>query len=111
MTIDTGLTFYDRDGNVITIEEWSKLRLSGKTVVEKTTVNNYEVSTVLIGYDANLGFNDGPPIIFETMIFDTAPDDEDTRWDDVYMDRYATEQEARDGHARAIEHAKGLPNE
>lgn len=53
----------------------------------------YSVSTVWLGLDHRFG--DGPPLIFETMVFATSTRDELTR-------RYSTEQEAREGHAEVV---------
>ena len=53
------------------------------------------ISTVFIGIDHQ--FADGPPRLFETMIFLG-----DSR-SDVYCRRYPTRDAARDGHARAVD--------
>lgn len=50
------------------------------------------VSTVFLGLDHNWG--EGPPQLFETMIFG-GPHDE-------YQERYSTWDEAVHGHARAV---------
>src|SRR5882724_8255427 len=51
------------------------------------------VSTVFLGLDHRFG-RDGPPILFETMIFG-GPHDE-------YQERYSTWDEAVAGHKRAL---------
>ena len=51
------------------------------------------VSTVFLGL--NHQFGDGPPLIFETMIFSPGPLDQEC-W------RYSTESEALVGHAAAV---------
>ena len=56
------------------------------------------VSTVFLGIDHNFRLN-GPPLLFETMIFG-GPHDQ-------YQDRYATKDEALAGHAKALRIAKG----
>lgn len=64
--------------------------------VARTTIGQAEVSTVFLGIDHNWGA-DGPPILFETMIFvgkDGGVED--------YQERYATWAEAEEGHARAV---------
>lgn len=48
-----------------------------------------DVSTVFLGLDHNWG--DGPPLLFETMVFGGLLDGE--------MDRYATKADALIGHA------------
>jgi hypothetical protein len=55
-----------------------------------------EISTVYLGF--NHRFGDGPPLIFESMVFG-GPLDQETR-------RYATELEARAGHAELLELAR-----
>jgi hypothetical protein len=52
-----------------------------------------EVSTVFLGIDHNF-FGEGPPILFETMVFRDGAGCED--------ERYATWDEAEQGHARMV---------
>jgi hypothetical protein len=63
-----------------------------KRIVGKTKVGEAEVSTVLLVIDHNFG--EGPPLIFETMVFG-GPHDE-------WMERYSTEAEAKAGHDRVV---------
>jgi hypothetical protein len=60
------------------------------------TVGGYHVSTVFLGLDHNL-FGDGPPLLFETMVFHLAGGGED-----LDMERYTTWDEAVAGHARIV---------
>lgn len=53
------------------------------------TIGEARVSTVFLGLNHNWG--DGPPLIFETMVFGGPLSDE--------QERYSTTQEAIDGHA------------
>ena len=53
------------------------------------------VSTVWLGFDHN--YSDGPPLIFETMVFPSEGD-----WDEIAVDRYSTEQEAMEGHRSLV---------
>ncbi|HVL13455.1 MAG TPA: hypothetical protein VM529_12890 [Gemmata sp.] len=55
------------------------------------------VSTVFLAL--NHSFGSGPPALFETMIFGGSHD--------YYQERYATAEEAREGHRRAVELAEG----
>lgn len=55
------------------------------------------VSTVFLSIDH--GWGDGPPILYETMIFGF-PEDHPLH---EYMERYATEAEASNGHTAAVE--------
>jgi hypothetical protein len=86
--------YYDKQGNPIDLWRWGELHEDlDYIVVEKTPLmyndEPVEVSTVWLGINHQWG--EGPPIIFETMVFG-GPDDGD-QW------RYSTEKEARDGHA------------
>lgn len=51
------------------------------------------VSTVFIGLDHNFS-SEGPPLLFETMIFEGKHDQ--------YQERYATYEEAKAGHEKAV---------
>jgi len=51
------------------------------------------VSTVFLGLDHSFG--EGPPLLFETMIFGGP--------EDGYQDRYSTWDEAIEGHKKAVE--------
>jgi hypothetical protein len=59
------------------------------------TVNGQDVrvSTVFLGIDHDFS-KDGPPILFETMVFGGERDQE--------QERYATWEEAEDGHAKFV---------
>lgn len=60
--------------------------------VGRTDVGEATVSTVFLGIDHNWG--DGPPVLFETMVFGGDHD----QW----TDRYRTWDEAEAGHARVV---------
>ena len=62
-------------------------------IVEQTTIGQVRVSTVFLGLDHQFG--DGPPLLFETMVFGGEHDQE--QW------RYSTWDEAVAGHAAAVE--------
>lgn len=70
---------------------WAKWFETANRTVEKTRNGNVEVSTVFLGIDHQFG--DGPPLIFETMIFG-GPEDQ-------YTDRCSTWDEAVKMHERA----------
>jgi hypothetical protein len=91
--------FYDRAGDPITRERWSVLtRDDSYRRVDMTTLKFGEtlvmVSTVWLGIDHSFGVPGMPISIFETMVFDGPRDG------DQY--RYATEDEARAGHAEVV---------
>jgi hypothetical protein len=76
--------------------KWSAfLRDIGHRMVAKTDLpDGAMVSTVFLGTDHQFG--DGPPLLFETMIFHGDPGTGDECW------RYATRAEALEGHAAAV---------
>lgn len=87
---------YDRDGKPITWEEYSKLYQETYSRIALTQFDDGStVSTVWLGIDHSFGGNSAP-IIFETMIFSAAPDADELCW------RYSTEEEALEGHERAV---------
>ena len=61
-------------------------------IVEKTTLpDGSRVSTVFIGLDHNYS-EEGPPILFETMVFGDFPDQDD------YQQRCSTREQAIEMH-------------
>jgi hypothetical protein len=92
--------FYDRSGNPISLEGWSYLFAEDRSVgMDKINANEY-VSTVWMGLDHSLAlpWYTGEPLIFETMIFGGKFNQE--LW------RYATEEEAKEGHERIVRELK-----
>lgn len=66
---------YDRNGIPISMDEWSKTLAEQGNRVARSKVTDaadpsvsFDVSTVWLGLDH--GHQDGPPVIFETMVFD-----------------------------------------
>lgn len=55
---------------------------------------SYRISTVWLG--ANYAFLDGPPILFETMVFGGSEDQDQSMW------RWGTEEQAKAGHAEIV---------
>jgi hypothetical protein len=75
----------------------------------RTTVGNYEVSTIFLGLDH--GFRRGSkPVLWETMVFRTKPRRMHTEGDTTIieadyadrMQRYTSEEAARRGHAAMV---------
>jgi len=60
--------------------------------VAKTMVGKTRISTVFLGLDH--GWGEGPPVLFETMIFGGP--------EDGYQERYCTWDEAKEGHRKAV---------
>lgn len=91
--------FYDRQGNPMPMMEWARryeTRGDEKRVAESTLPNGRWVSTVWLGIDHSFG--SGPPLIFETMVFESEDD-----LSELDCERYSTEAEAVAGHARIVE--------
>jgi hypothetical protein len=92
--------YYDRQGHPLDLQAWAhKLEDMDYKIVRQDHVDGHFVSTVWLGLDH--GMFGGPPLIFETMIFDQRADAHS--FDEVYCERYTTEDAARVGHDRAIE--------
>lgn len=89
-----GIRYYDRDGKLISENEWvAWLRDMDYKRVAVTAVGDVRVSTVWLGLDH--GFLDkGPPLIFETLIFGGPLDG--------HMWRYPNEVAALAGHDQAV---------
>ena len=68
-----------------------------KTIIKSKTGKHYVVSTVRLPFDHTFGR--GTPQLFETMVFERDGED----WMDLHCERYATEDEARDGHEKVVE--------
>ncbi len=74
--------------------EWASWFENADRTVAKTKISKtIRVSTIFLGLDHN--YNDGPPVLFETMVFGGELDQE--------MDRYSTWEEAEAGHTRMVE--------
>lgn len=101
----TGYHFYLEENHSCrpcTLMEWAEqfeyLSCHNKKHVGNDIINGKHVSTVWLGTDHNFlrEINGGPPLLFETMVFG----DEGR---DIYLERYATWDQAFEGHKRAIE--------
>jgi hypothetical protein len=85
--------YYDRDSQPCSQQFWiSKLRDLDYKRVAYTVIGEMYVSTVWLGL--NHSFVDGPPEIFETMVFGGELDQE--QW------RYSTIEQARAGHEDVV---------
>lgn len=73
--------------------EWGKFMQDGDgRTVSVATFTDCRVSTVFLGLDH--AFGDGPPVLWETMIFGGEHDG--------YQRRYTTREAALDGHLAAM---------
>ena len=73
--------------------KWARWFESADRRVAKTTLQDCEISTVFLGLDHQ--WRDGPPLLFETMIFGGESDRE--HW------QYPTWDDAMAGHRRIVE--------
>lgn len=91
--------YYDKEGKPITSSEWAKLfqDVEYKVVRQTTTKNNYFISTVWLGLDHGHGLDE--ILIFETMVFDMK---NGFTGRDLFMERYETEEQAKQGHREAV---------
>lgn len=77
--------------------EWGQwFEKANRQVADTKLPHGVRVSTVFLGLDHSFG--DGPPILFETMIFGGKHNE--------YQERYATWEEAKSGHKEAVKLAK-----
>jgi hypothetical protein len=78
--------------------KWAEWRgqHDGERVLLQTRIGEAFISTVFLAVDYN-HFHEGPPILWETMVFDGPPGLEYTMW------RYRSKLEALEGHVRAVE--------
>ena len=84
-------------GNLVEWARWFDDPSSNRTVGNWQGKRGSSVSTVFLGLDHNFG-GDGPPLLFETMVFGGLFDDE--------QKRYATYEEAEKGHLLMVELAR-----
>lgn len=93
---------FDRQGNPLTLWEWIPLHGDPKYRRVAATQLGFDggifVSTVWLGTDHSFGT--GPPLIFETMVFDRTTSA--SMANDLFMDRYSTEEQALAGHEAMV---------
>jgi hypothetical protein len=97
-TSDFGM-YYDRKGTPLTEDEYMAiLRSPGYQDMRRVCIDELDgilCSTVWLCLNHNYG--SGPPLIFETMVFDRKSEHP---WCEGYMARYSTLEEAIAGHRR-----------
>ena len=78
----------------VDLMEWARsFEGTDRCVAVDELPNDVRVSTVFLGLNHNWG--DGPPVLWETMIFGGAHDG--------YQDRYSSRDDAIAGHAKALQ--------
>ena len=88
--------YLDRQGKPMGVRAWAGLLedMDYKRVRETTLPDGKWVSTVWLGLNHNWG--DGPPLIFETMVFNKGSSS------DLDCTRYSTEAQAIKGHEEMV---------
>ena len=79
--------------------EWGRWFQEADRVVKRTKIGEANVSTVFLGLDHQFG--DGPPLLFETLIFGGERDGD--------MWRYSTWDEAEAGHDKVVAELMASP--
>ena len=77
--------------------KWGQWLETADRTVAKDTVGDSDVGTVFLGLDHSFG--EGPPLLFETMVFGGSLSDA--------MDRYSTWDEAVSGHNAMVCRLRG----
>ena len=100
------ITYYllDNEHNVvptINVHAWANFFRLPDRIVKQEYIEEVKISTVFLGIDHSCT-GEGPPIVFETMIFGGEHDG--------YQDRCATWVEAEAMHAKAVALVNGGRN-
>jgi hypothetical protein len=86
-----------KEAKSVDLITWAKWFEAADRHVAKTDItDDIHVSTVFLGLDHSFG--DGPPLLYETMIFGGEHDE--------YQQRYSTWEQAEAGHEKAVELAR-----
>ena len=94
------------------IVAWAKWFEKSDRHVAKETIGDVSVSTVFLGVDHSFGF--GPPMLFETMVFGGALDQEQERcstWGDAERMHSAMVERVKAEGSNAAVHRRGPDNE
>jgi len=84
---------------VVSLMEWARwMEVPGNKIIEQTKKGKILVSTIFLGLDYSWSEHGGIPILFETMISGGKHDQ--------YQRRYATIEEAREGHNETLKMAR-----
>ena len=86
----------DKEPVQVSSEEWGEWFEKADRHVGTDTVGDVSISTVFLGVDHQFG--DGPPLLFETMIFGGEHDG--------YRERCSTYEQAEAMHQKAMELVK-----
>lgn len=114
--------FYDRDGDPLSLRQWGLLfgdKAYQRVAEDYLDDGTIRVSTVWMGMPLGLTALSETPMIFETMVFVRSTEEQvakrrdqwegqgwssdDFPWEDLQCWRYATEDDAREGHRSAVD--------
>ena len=87
--------YMDDNTPIASPDLWAEIIRTSHRQVAKTDLGDIRVSTVFLGLDHS--FDDGPSLLFETMIFGDPFDQ------DEYLERSSTWEAAEAQHAKAVE--------
>src|SRR6266436_924888 len=92
------LKYFMLDGDKVTstndIHEWGKWMQTNNRQIGHDAINGVKISTVFLGLDHSF-MDEGPPVLFETMLFGEGANNE--QW------RYSSREMAEEGHAKIKE--------
>ncbi len=100
--------WFNRKGKPISVDEAELLLIDPNyKILKQDRIGDYFVSTVWLGLNMNHFDFEGKdtPLIFETMVFKYSKDGVSSA-DDLFMDRYCSEEEAFNGHEKVCEMAR-----
>jgi len=93
--------FFKLENNIpvpCSLMEWVQYMAIANRSIFKTKIDDVEVSTIFLGLDHN--YSDGPPLIYETMVFNGPLNGT--------MKRYSTLGEAKNGHCEMVDKVNQL---
>ena len=99
------MSYYSRKGKPISFDQWAQSR-ENKRVAEDYVEGKW-VSTVHLGINLGLNWTEGPPLIFETMVFPCKSGEGNVDdWNEEFCQRYSTEELALRGHQDIVRQIK-----
>ena len=83
-----------KDKKIIPVDlmTWAKWFETDERVIKQTKIGDVKISTIFLGIEH--GYEDGKPLLFETMIFGGDHDQ--------YQERYTSYEDAENGHEKAV---------
>lgn len=81
-----------------TLVEWAQWFNQADRQIACTEFGDYVISTVFLGFPHGTCERTNLPLLFETMVFKDG--------DDIYMQRFASHDEACAGHNEAVEYVE-----